>query len=151
VIAGGGVGRPDRGRRERGLAGVVQGEEDVGSRERVDVAATRPAARSARRCSADAELAHLHIADSFNHKGSSGLRYIMNPPGTPARIHQHLDIGQGEVDWDAFFGTLRDTGFDGVATVCVFAWEERAVGSSKFMLDRVTKERRVRPAGPVSR
>jgi myo-inositol catabolism protein IolH len=86
------------------------------------------------------KLAHLHIADSFDHKGSSGLRYIMNPPGTPARIHQHLDIGQGEVDWDAFFGTLRDTGFDGVATVCVFAWEERAVESSKFMLDRVAKE-----------
>jgi myo-inositol catabolism protein IolH len=86
------------------------------------------------------KLAHLHLADSFNHKGSSGLRYIMNPPGTPARIHQHLDIGQGEVDWDAFFGTLRELEFDGVATVCVFAWEERAVESSKFMLDRVTKE-----------
>ncbi|MEV5720380.1 sugar phosphate isomerase/epimerase [Amycolatopsis mediterranei] len=89
---------------------------------------------------AGSKLAHLHIADSFNHKGSSGLRYIMNPPGTPARIHQHLDIGQGEVDWDAFFGTLRDVEFDGVATVCVFAWEERAVESSKFMLERVTKE-----------
>ena len=25
-------------------------------------------------------------------------------PARPARIHQHLDIGQGEVDWDAFFG-----------------------------------------------
>lgn len=89
---------------------------------------------------AGSKLAHLHIADSFNHKGSSGLRYIMNPPGTPARIHQHLDIGQGEVDWDTFFATLRDLEFDGVATVCVFAWEERAVESSKFMLDRVTKE-----------
>jgi myo-inositol catabolism protein IolH len=42
-------------------------------------------------------LTHLHIADSFDHRGSSGLRYILNPPGTPARIHQHLDIGQGEV------------------------------------------------------
>ncbi|MDA2806275.1 sugar phosphate isomerase/epimerase family protein [Nocardiopsis suaedae] len=86
------------------------------------------------------KLKHVHIADSFDHKGSSGLRYILNPPGTPARIHQHLDIGQGEVDWDAFFGTLRDIGFDGVATVCVFAWEERARESSAFMLERVTKE-----------
>src|SRR4051795_1027966 len=40
-------------------------------------------------------LTQLHVADSFNHRGSSGLRYIMNPPGTQARIHQHLDIGQG--------------------------------------------------------
>ncbi|MEO6083297.1 MAG: sugar phosphate isomerase/epimerase family protein [Umezawaea sp.] len=86
------------------------------------------------------KLRHVHIADSFNHKGSSGLRYIVNPPGSPVRVHQHLDIGQGEVDWDAFFGTLRSIKFDGVATVCVFGWEERAVDSSRFMLERVTKE-----------
>lgn len=86
------------------------------------------------------KLAQLHIADSFNHKGSSGLRYIMNPPGTPARIHQHLDIEQGEVDWGAFFATLRDLDFDGIATVCVFAWEERARESLAFNLERVTKE-----------
>jgi myo-inositol catabolism protein IolH len=89
---------------------------------------------------AGSKLTHLHIADSFNHKGSSGLRYIVNPPGSPVRIHQHLDIGQGEVDWDVFFGTLRALEFDGIATVCVFAWEDRAVESSAFMLDRVTKE-----------
>ena len=82
-------------------------------------------------------LTHLHIADSFDHRGSSGLRYILNPPGTPARIHQHLDIGQGEVDWDLFFATLADVGFEGIATVCVFAWEERAKESSRFNLDKI--------------
>jgi myo-inositol catabolism protein IolH len=71
-------------------------------------------------------LTHLHLADSFDHTGSSGLRYIVNPPGSTARVHQHLDIGQGEVDWDLFFSTLAEAGFDGIATVCVFAWEERA-------------------------
>jgi len=82
-------------------------------------------------------LTHLHIADSFDHRASSGLRYILNPPGTPARIHQHLDIGQGEVDWDLFFATLADVGFDGIATVCVFAWEERATESSRLNLDKI--------------
>ncbi len=82
-------------------------------------------------------LTHLHIADSFDHRGSSGLRYIVNPPGSPARVHQHLDIGQGEVDWDLFFGTLAELGFDGIATVCVFAWEERARESSVFNRERV--------------
>lgn len=84
-------------------------------------------------------LTHLHVADSFNHLGSSGLRYIVNPPGSPARIHQHLDIGQGEVDWDEFFGTLGRLGFDGIMTVCVFAWEERAEESCRFNLEQIHK------------
>jgi myo-inositol catabolism protein IolH len=82
-------------------------------------------------------LTHLHIADSFNHLGSSGLRYIVNPPGSTARVHQHLDIGQGEVDWDAFFRTLAEVRFDGIATVCIFAWEERAKESSLYNLEQV--------------
>jgi myo-inositol catabolism protein IolH len=77
-------------------------------------------------------LTHLHVADSFDHRASSGLRYIVNPPGSTARIHQHLDIGQGEVNWEEFFGTLGRMKFDGIMTVCVFAWEERARESSVF-------------------
>jgi myo-inositol catabolism protein IolH len=82
-------------------------------------------------------LTQLHLADSFDHRASSGLRYIINPPGSTARIHQHLDIGQGEVDWEVFFRTLAEVGFDGIATVCVFAWEERAEESSRTNLARV--------------
>ncbi|GID91825.1 sugar phosphate isomerase/epimerase family protein [Amorphoplanes digitatis] len=82
-------------------------------------------------------LTHVHIADSFDHRGSSGLRYIVNPPGSPVRVHQHLDIGQGEVEWDLFFRTLTETGFDGIATVCVFAWEERAEESCRYNLTQV--------------
>ena len=52
-------------------------------------------------------LAHVHLADTFNHKASSGLRYIINPPGAQVRVHQHLNIGEGEVDWDMLFGTLK--------------------------------------------
>ena len=82
-------------------------------------------------------LTHVHVADTFDHRASSGLRYIVNPPGSTCRIHQHLDIGQGEVDWDLFFGTLTELGFDGIATVCVFAWEERARESSIHNLERI--------------
>jgi myo-inositol catabolism protein IolH len=82
-------------------------------------------------------LKHVHVADSFDHRASSGLRYIINPPGSPARIHQHLDIGQGEVDWDLFFASLRAGGFDGIITACVFGWEERARESSAFMLQEI--------------
>ena len=84
-------------------------------------------------------MTQLHIADSFDHRGSSGLRYIVNPPGSTARVHQHLDIGQGEVDWDLFFRTLAEVGFDGIATVCVFAWEERAEESCRFNLARINE------------
>lgn len=79
-------------------------------------------------------LAHVHVADSFDHRASSGLRYIVNPPGSPVRVHQHLNIGEGEVNWQEFFGTLEDVGFDGIMTACVFAWEERADESAELML-----------------
>lgn len=82
-------------------------------------------------------LAHVHLADSLDHRASSGLRYIVNPPGSTVRVHQHLDIGQGDVDFDLLFGSLREVGFDGIVTSCVFAWEERAVDSSRFMRQRI--------------
>ena len=84
-------------------------------------------------------LTHLHVADSFDHRASSGLRYVVNPPGSPARVHQHLDIGQGDVDWDAFFSTLGSLTFDGIMTACVFAWEERARESSVFMREEIAR------------
>ena len=82
-------------------------------------------------------LTHVHLADCYDHTASSGLRYITNPPGNTVRVHQHLDIGQGEVRWDDFFQTLDKLGFgardDTVMTSCVFAWEDRAEESSRFM------------------
>ncbi len=35
--------------------------------------------------------------------------------GLRARGHQHLDIGQGEVDWDEFFDSPRENDFDGTS------------------------------------
>ena len=83
------------------------------------------------------ELVHARVADTFNHKASSQLRYIVNPPGSTARVHQHLDMGEGENNWDTFFKTLSEIGFDGVLSSCVFAWEERAEDSSRFMRDEI--------------
>ena len=84
-------------------------------------------------------LTQVHVADSFDHRVTN--RYILNPPGTPARIHQHLDIGQGEVDWDAFFGTLERLDFarraETIMTACVFAWEDRARESNLFMREQI--------------
>jgi myo-inositol catabolism protein IolH len=86
-------------------------------------------------------MTHLHLADSFDHTASSGLRYITNPPGNQIRVHQHLDIGQGEVAWDLFFETLGRLGFGGgegnIMTACVFAWEDRARESSLFMRETI--------------
>ncbi|HZO65324.1 MAG TPA: sugar phosphate isomerase/epimerase [Kribbellaceae bacterium] len=84
-------------------------------------------------------LTNIHVADSFDHNGSSGLRYIVNPPGSTVRVHQHLDIGQGEVDFGELFSCLEAAGFDGTVTTCVFAWEERARESGTFMRDTITE------------
>jgi myo-inositol catabolism protein IolH len=88
-------------------------------------------------------LTQVHLADSFDHRASSGLRYIVNPPGSTARVHQHLDIGQGEVDWGTFFGTLGELGFgdreETIMTSCVFAWEDRARDSATYMRETVNK------------
>ncbi|WP_445187537.1 sugar phosphate isomerase/epimerase family protein [Pseudonocardia sp. Cha107L01] len=89
---------------------------------------------------AGSKLAHVHIADCYNHRANAGNRYIVNPPGVDARIHQHSEIGHGEVPWDEFFSTLRAMRFDGIATVCVFGWEETADDIHRRMLERVTSE-----------
>jgi myo-inositol catabolism protein IolH len=49
------------------------------------------------------------------------MKIALDPPGAKVTIHQHLDIGQGEVNWEEFFGTLAEVGFDGIMTACVFA------------------------------
>ena len=81
-------------------------------------------------------LAHVHVADTFNHK--AGWRYVVNPAGSTARVHQHLNIGEGEIDWDLFFRTLSEVGFDGIMTSQVFAYlPEKAPDSSRFMREQI--------------
>ncbi|WP_380170445.1 sugar phosphate isomerase/epimerase family protein [Kineococcus sp. DHX-1] len=88
-------------------------------------------------------LGAVYAADTFDHRRSHGLRYISNPPGNSARIHQHLRVGDGDVDWTELFDTLRGTGFldreDAVLVSNVFAEDETALETSRFQLERLTE------------
>ncbi|HEY0374723.1 MAG TPA: sugar phosphate isomerase/epimerase [Amnibacterium sp.] len=100
---------------------------------------------------AGARLGAAYVADSFDHHRSHGLRYISNPPGNAARVHQHLALGDGDVDWDAFFAALGENGFydrdDSILVSNVFAEDERADEVSRFQLDQITERiRRARAA-----
>ncbi|MBF4579606.1 sugar phosphate isomerase/epimerase family protein [Frigoribacterium sp. VKM Ac-2530] len=86
-------------------------------------------------------LGLVHIADTFDHHRSHGLRYITNPPGNAARVHQHLKIGDGDVDWDGFFGGLGKLGFldrdDAVAVSSVFAEDEDVDAVSRYQREQI--------------
>ena len=83
-------------------------------------------------------LGAVYTADTFDHRRSHGLRYISNPPGNAARVHQHLRIGDGDVDWQELFGTLRQIGYldrdDALVVSNVFAEDEAADEVSRFQL-----------------
>ncbi|WP_017814123.1 MULTISPECIES: sugar phosphate isomerase/epimerase family protein [Paenibacillus] len=80
---------------------------------------------------------HVLFADTFNHKAAYGLRYIINPPDAQVTVHQHLNIGEGDVDFDTLFRKLREMKFDGIATNAVFAYSDRPEESSALMLKKM--------------
>jgi myo-inositol catabolism protein IolH len=82
------------------------------------------------------KLRLVHVADTMDHHASHGLRYITNPPGNPVRVHQHMEMGRGEVDYDAVFAALAGVGFDGVVSSCVFGYEEDARAISERQRDK---------------
>jgi myo-inositol catabolism protein IolH len=90
---------------------------------------------------AGSQLGAVYAADSFDHRRSHGLRYITNPPGNPARVHQHLRMGDGDVDWDALFRALRGTGFlereDALIVSNVFAEDESWEEVSRYQLQAI--------------
>ncbi len=42
---------------------------------------------------AGSDLSHVLIADTRNH--TKHCRYIVNPPGVDAVVHQHVGVGEG--------------------------------------------------------
>ncbi|MBO1740764.1 sugar phosphate isomerase/epimerase family protein [Leifsonia sp. TF02-11] len=86
-------------------------------------------------------LGAAYVADSFDHNRSHGLRYITNPPGNAVRVHQHLALGDGDVDWDAYFAALAANGFydrdDSIIVSNVFAEDERGDEVSRSQLEQI--------------
>lgn len=86
-------------------------------------------------------LGAAYAADSFDHHRSHGLRYISNPPGNAARVHQHLRMGDGDVNWDEYFAALASIGFldreDALIVSNVFAEDESWQAVSRFQLEAI--------------
>lgn len=86
-------------------------------------------------------LGAAYAADSFDHHRSHGLRYISNPPGNAARVHQHLRIGDGDVNWDEYYDALQAVGFldrdDALIVSNVFAEDERWEAVGRFQLEAI--------------
>ncbi|MBO0906895.1 MULTISPECIES: sugar phosphate isomerase/epimerase family protein [Arthrobacter] len=84
------------------------------------------------------QLRVVHMADTMNHRASHGLRYITNPPGNTVRVHQHLKIGDGDVDWQELLEALSGNGFldrtESVMVSSVFAEDENAHEVSRYQL-----------------
>jgi myo-inositol catabolism protein IolH len=91
---------------------------------------------------AGVRLGAAYAADTFDHTRSHGLRYITNPPGNTARVHQHLRIGAGDVDWTAFFAGLAEIGFlereDALIVSNVFAEDEDWEAAARHQLAAIT-------------
>jgi myo-inositol catabolism protein IolH len=89
------------------------------------------------------DLKHVIVADTRN-QAANCCRYIVNPPGVSATVHQHVGIGEGDVDFDAFFKTLRKMDFgkrpDTIASVSLFGYPEKMDKQAVETLARIRKE-----------
>lgn len=96
---------------------------------------------------AGSDLSHVLLADTMNH--TLPCRYIVNPPGVNAAIHQHLGMGEGEVDFDGIFQTLRDMDFanrtfkvggESIITASLFGYPEKMDVQAIETRERIERE-----------
>lgn len=92
---------------------------------------------------AGSRIGIVHVSDTMDHTRSHGLRYISNPPGNAVRVHQHLKVGDGDVNWEEFFGGLKEIGFldnpNSVMCSSVFAENETNFETAKFQLETIKR------------
>jgi len=83
----------------------------------------------------------VHMSDTMDHTASHGLRYITNPPGNAVRVHQHLRVGAGDVDFDRLFKGLKANGFldnpNSVICSSVFAENESNHDTAVYQLGAI--------------
>jgi myo-inositol catabolism protein IolH len=86
----------------------------------------------------------VHVSDTMDQTRSNGLRYITNPPGNSVRVHQHLKMGDGDVNWGEFFDGLKEIGFldnpNSIMCSSVFAENENASQVAVFQRETIEKE-----------
>lgn len=96
---------------------------------------------------AGSDLSHVLLADTMNH--TLPCRYIVNPPGVNAAIHQHLGMGEGEVDFDGIFQALRDMDFanrtfkvggESIITASLFGYPEKMNVQAIETRERIERE-----------
>ena len=84
-----------------------------------------------------------HVSDTMDHTRSHGLRYITNPPGNSVRVHQHLKMGDGDVNWDEFFAGLKEIGYldnpNSIMCSSVFAENEKNAETAVFQRETMEK------------
>ena len=105
--------------------------------------------------SAGDELTHVLFADTFNQ--TLDCRYIVNPPWLgekDAVVHQHLAMGEGDVDFPGIFETLRDMDFahkqekadapkvggDNIACVSYFGFPDKMARQAPEARERIERE-----------
>ena len=99
------------------------------------------------------DLSHILFADTFNQE--LDCRYIVNPPWLNSRgaadvtVHQHLAMGEGDVNFDEIFAALRDMNFkdrtfkvggESIATVSYFGFPEKMDKYAPEARERIERE-----------
>lgn len=99
------------------------------------------------------DLSHVLIADTYNQ--ALDCRYIVNPPWLNGRgrqdvtVHQHLGLGEGDVNFEEIFETLRKMNFadrsfsvsgESIIGVSLFGFPEKMDRQAPETRERIEKE-----------